>query len=57
MATAVYLVLTPIFTFLANGFIDKYGPSVSIKLGCLITMAGAWVRIFINYNFGWAIAG
>lgn len=43
--------LLPITTPLANYVLDKNGASFGIKIGLVLTLLGAWIRIFINDFF------
>lgn len=51
------LFIIPFSSFPANRTIDKLGAGYSIKLGCFLTLLGAWSRIFVNFNFNTTIIG
>jgi fucose permease len=38
----------PIVTFPANFLIEKYGMSSSTKVGLVLTIIGAWIRVYVN---------
>ena len=57
MASGLFLFLSPVISPLANACIDKYGPTFAVRLGCVLTALGCWLRIFINNNFGFVLAG
>jgi len=37
--------------------IDKYGVKVSLIIGTLLTCCGAWIKVFINTSFTFALVG
>ncbi|KAL4460444.1 hypothetical protein ABPG74_000195 [Tetrahymena malaccensis] len=53
----LFLLMHPLFTFPANFIIDKYGVKISITLGCVLCMIGAWLRLLVNQNFYILIVG
>jgi MFS transporter, FLVCR family, feline leukemia virus subgroup C receptor-related protein len=52
-----YLVLYMPFNFPSNYILDKYGIKVGIILGTVLTLVGAWIRIFVNHNFYFVTLG
>ncbi|EAR99181.2 MFS transporter (macronuclear) [Tetrahymena thermophila SB210] len=53
----LFLLMHPLFTFPANFIIDQYGVKISITIGCVVCMAGAWLRMLVNQSFYIMIAG
>ncbi|KAL4507094.1 hypothetical protein ABPG72_001887 [Tetrahymena utriculariae] len=53
----LFLLMHPLFTFPANFIIDKYGVKISITVGCILCMLGAWLRMLVNQSFYILIAG
>lgn len=51
------LFIIPFSSFPANRTIDKLGAGFSVKIGCILTLIGAWIRMLINYNFNFSILG
>jgi FLVCR family feline leukemia virus subgroup C receptor-related protein len=57
MASLLYLIILPVATPLANYVIDTYGMSISVKIGTILTVIGAWFKIFINEFFEIVLIG
>jgi len=47
----------PIFTLIANKFIDKYGYATCIKIATFFVIIGSGLRCLININYYYTIAG
>lgn len=45
------LILIPFSSFPANRTIDKYGAAFSIRIGCVLTVIGAWSRMLVIKDF------
>ena len=52
-----YLVLYMPFNFPSNYIVDKYGIKVGMALGTVLTLIGAWVKIFVNQSFFFVMLG
>jgi fucose permease len=37
--------------------LDKYGLKAGVLVGAGLTALGAWIRVFLNYSFWWALTG
>lgn len=37
--------------------LDKYGLRAGILTGAGLTALGAWLRVFLNHSFWWALLG
>ena len=51
MSSYLYLVLIPFVTPLVNYVIDKYGMSISVKIGLIFTLFGSWLKVAVNEYF------
>lgn len=52
-----YLVLYMPFNFPSNYIVDKYGIKVGMTIGTVLTLIGAWVKIFVNQSFFFVMLG
>ena len=57
MSQLLYLITLPVATPVANYVIDSFGMSTSIKIGMILTILGAWAKIFINDFFEIVLIG
>ena len=48
MSSYLFLVIIPFVTPLANYMIDKYGMSISVKIGLIFTLFGSWLKVGVN---------
>ena len=52
-----YYVLFSIFCLPSNYILNKYGSRASVIIGVVLMTAGAVIKCFINYSFGFCILG
>lgn len=57
LGSLLFALMHPIFTFPASYVIDTYGTRVGIALGSILALIGVGLRMLVNQNFGWVIAG
>lgn len=53
----LYILMHPIFTFPAAYVIDTLGTNFGIKIGCILGMAGMFLRLFVNHGFWTVLVG
>lgn len=51
------MILSFVFTFPASWLISEKSIRISIWIGIFTTIIGAWMRVFVNYNFWLAFSG
>ena len=51
MAAGIMLLLVPIIIFPASILVDHKGTAYAVKLGCILTIIGSWIRTLANKDF------
>lgn len=57
LISAIFYVVLPIITPIANYLIDRYGIAIPLKIGVIFSIAAAFIRTFINNLFESVIIG
>ena len=57
MCAMLYMIAYIPVNFIANYLIDKYGSRLGLIIGCVLTIAGLWVKILIGSGFEYVLIG
>ena len=57
LASLMFALMHPIFTFPAAYVIDSYGCGTGIRIGCVLGIVGVSLRMLVNESYIWVIVG